>query len=103
MDDVVDKIIALDKEGQAQINALEKEKRELSSYTKKMRVILGKKYDAEAVKKAESIKAKIIKNFEERVAQIESETVNKQKNIDSFYELQKEVWLKQLVEFCLKD
>lgn len=103
MDELVDKIITLDKEGQARINALEKEKQELSSYIKMMREKLGTKYKGESKEAIEKIELSLKSDYELRVEKILSDTKDKEANITSFYEKQKEVWLKQLLEFCLND
>lgn len=67
MDELVDKIITLDKEGQARINALEKEKQELSSYIKMMREKLGTKYKGESKEAIEKIELSLKSDYELRV------------------------------------
>ncbi len=103
MDEIVDKIIKLDKEGQAKINSLEKEKQELSSYIKMMREKLGSDYKKRADEEISSFEAEVIADFNKRLAKIEKETKEKQVTIAKFYDLQKEVWLKELLSFCLEE
>ncbi len=103
MDELVDKIIRLDKEGQARINALEKEKQQLSSYIKEMRETLGVKYDKARQEELDKFEIEIKSDYEVRRDNILNDTKEKEKNIASFYQKQKDIWLKQLLEFCLKD
>ena len=102
MDELVDKIILLDKEGQANIDALEKEKLGLSTYVKKLRTKLEKKSEQERIAKLAKIEQEVKDNYEVRFNAVLRDTNEKRHNISTFYEEQKDKWLKQLVEFCLK-
>ena len=103
MYEIVEKIIGLDKEGQAKIMALEKEKQELSTYTKSLRESLGQKYDQASKETLAKREKELVDDHEERCEKIIKETKVKEANIVKFYEKQKEQWLQELVAFCLAD
>ncbi|HML99909.1 MAG TPA: hypothetical protein PKC96_01035 [Bacilli bacterium] len=101
MDDLVRKVIELDKEGQAQISALEKEKDELSNVLKTMRKNLADRYAAETEKKEAAIEKKIKDDFLLRQKNIDIESKEKEKNIRDAYKKSNQDWLQQLVTYCL--
>lgn len=101
MDDLVRKIIELDKEGQAQISALEKEKDELSNVLKTMRKNLADRYAIATEKEEAAIEKKIKDDFLLRQKNIDVESKEKEKNIRDVYKKSNQEWLQQLVAYCL--
>jgi len=103
MDEIVEKIIGLDKGGQAKIMALEKEKQEFSTYTKSLRESLGQKYDQSSKETLAKREKEFVDDYDKRCEKIINETKMKESNIVKFYEKQKGQWLKELVAFCLEE
>lgn len=103
MDELVEKIIALDKEGQNKISDLEKEKQELSKYIKALRIKMSEEYAIKSKEQIAQVEQQIKSDYELRTKKITRDAKVKDKNIVSYYEKQNELWIEQLVDFCLKD
>lgn len=103
MDELVEKIIALDKEGQNKISDLEKEKQELSKYIKAIRAKMSEEYSIKSKEQIAQLAKKVKEDYELKTKKITREAKSKEKNIVSYYEKHNELWIEQLIDFCLKD
>ena len=102
MNEIVDKLILLDREGQEKISALENERKELSTYIKEIRKTLTKEYKISNREKISEIKLERKNDYKERAQKVRLAAKEKEKNDVVFFKEHKEQWLDELVNFCLK-
>ncbi len=102
MKSLILEVINLDKEAQSEIQSLLKEKDELFSAFKVMKeelTIIQK----EAIKKESiTISKDIEKEYEELLAQTKNKALIKEENIRNHYNQNKDTWLKELLDYCIK-
>lgn len=102
MNEIVDKLILLDREGQEKIIALENEKKELSTYIKEIRKNLTKEYKTSNREKIAEVRTERKNDYKERAKKVRLEAKEKEKNDVVFFKEYEEQWLEELVNFCLK-
>ncbi len=103
MKTLIREVIKLDQQARQKIEALKKEREEISSAFKEMKADLKaqQKIEIEAQAKQLEIDAQTL--FEERLAQYQQKTNIKEASILQQYEANKDQWLKDLMVFILGD
>jgi len=102
MNELVRKIIELDKDGQEQIRSLEKEKAELSDQIKKMRATLTQKTKEETDAIIVSIKEQLDLDYQTRLHKAQEDAQRQENSNAILFEAHKVEWLDELVKFCLE-
>jgi 5-methylcytosine-specific restriction endonuclease McrBC GTP-binding regulatory subunit McrB len=103
MKTLIREVIKLDQQARQKIEALKKEKEEISIAFKEMKADLKaqQKLEIDAQTKQLEIDAQAL--FEERLTQYQQKTTIKETSILEQYEANKDQWLKDLMDFILGD
>ncbi len=101
MKKLIHEVIELDKQAQAEISLLKKEKEELFLAFKAMKKELTDKYKKDIDMQTAQLEKDADQLFLERLKAYEEKTALKEKNIQVQYEKNKDIWLKELMDFIL--
>src|SRR5690606_5170456 len=103
MKSLILEVIELDKQAQSEIQSLMKEKDELFSAFKTMKEELTLVQQKQIKTKSDEISNVIEKEYHELTTTMKKKADVKEKNIRSYYDQNKDTWLSELLDYCIKD
>lgn len=102
MKSLILEVIELDKEAQSEIHSLVKQKDELFSAFKSMKEELTLIQQAQIKTQSLEITNAIAKEYDELSKLTKKKADHKEKNIRAYYNQNKDTWLKELLDYCIK-
>src|SRR5690554_42477 len=103
MKTLIREVIQLDQQARLEIEELKKEKEELFNSFKEMKADLKNQQLLELEKQTKQLEVDAQILFEQRLVQYQEKNAIREANIVKQYEANKDVWLKELMDFILDE